>query len=86
MGTQRPDWPPITGSSARSSSGDIRALALLGNIADPEDRKVVALSAVAWVIASRGETYRLMGRYEEALTDFNRAIELDPSDDDYAAK
>src|SRR5262249_44891953 len=26
------------------------------------------------------ETYRLMERYEEALSDFNRAIELDPSD------
>jgi tetratricopeptide (TPR) repeat protein len=25
-------------------------------------------------------------RYDEALADFNRAIELDPSDDDYAAK
>ncbi|NJN86577.1 MAG: tetratricopeptide repeat protein [Leptolyngbyaceae cyanobacterium SL_7_1] len=30
--------------------------------------------ALGW----RGETYRLMKRYEEALQDFNRAIELDP--------
>jgi len=31
----------------------------------------------ASIIASRGETYQLMGRYEEALVDFTRAIELD---------
>jgi tetratricopeptide (TPR) repeat protein len=30
----------------------------------------------AWAIASRGETYRLISQYEAALTDFNRAIEL----------
>ena len=30
------------------------------------------------VIRRRGQTYRLMGRYEEALTDFHRAIELRP--------
>ena len=29
-------------------------------------------------IASRGQTYRLMGRYDEALADLSRAIELDP--------
>ena len=33
----------------------------------------------AWAIAIRGQTYRAMGRYDEALADFNRAIELDPS-------
>ena len=27
-----------------------------------------------------------MGRYDEALADFNRAIELDPGDDDYITK
>jgi hypothetical protein len=27
-----------------------------------------------------------MGRYDEALADFNRAIELDPGDDDYIMK
>ena len=32
----------------------------------------------AWAIAHRGETYYLMKRYEEALTDFNCAIELKP--------
>ena len=32
----------------------------------------------AWAISHRGETYRLMGRYDEALADLNRAIELDP--------
>ena len=32
---------------------------------------------LAWVVAHRGETYCRMGCYEEALTDFDRAIELD---------
>lgn len=31
-----------------------------------------------WAIAHRGETYRLMERYDEALADFNQAIGLDP--------
>jgi tetratricopeptide (TPR) repeat protein len=34
----------------------------------------------------RGLTYRLMGRYDDALADFTRAIELDPSHGDYAVK
>src|SRR5262249_23024555 len=34
----------------------------------------------------RGWTYRVMGRYDEALADFNRAIELDPGDDDHIMK
>jgi tetratricopeptide (TPR) repeat protein len=29
-------------------------------------------------IALRGEAYQAMGRYEEALADFSRLIELDP--------
>jgi len=29
-------------------------------------------------LSGRGETYRLMRRYEEALADFDRAIDLDP--------
>jgi tetratricopeptide (TPR) repeat protein len=33
------------------------------------------------LIRRRGQTYRLMGRYDEALTDFNRAIELQPNAD-----
>jgi tetratricopeptide (TPR) repeat protein len=32
----------------------------------------------------RGLTSRLMGRYDDALADFTRAIELDPSHGDYA--
>ncbi|MCI0643264.1 MAG: tetratricopeptide repeat protein [Chloroflexi bacterium] len=31
----------------------------------------------AWIIAYRGITYREMERHDEALTDFNRAVELD---------
>jgi cytochrome c-type biogenesis protein CcmH/NrfG len=27
-----------------------------------------------------------MGRYEDAVADFTRAIELDPSEDDYAVR
>lgn len=30
-----------------------------------------------WTIALRGETYRRLGRYQEALADLNRAIDLD---------
>jgi tetratricopeptide (TPR) repeat protein len=32
-----------------------------------------------WVIAWRGETYTQLERYDEAVADLNRAIELDPS-------
>jgi tetratricopeptide (TPR) repeat protein len=41
---------------------------------DPDD---------AWAIAHRGETYRLMGCYAEALADFERAIALEPDQDWY---
>ena len=30
------------------------------------------------MVYSRGETYRVLGHYEAALTDLDRAIELDP--------
>ena len=33
-------------------------------------------------IVGCGKTYRLMERYSEAISDFNRAIELDPEDED----
>ena len=33
------------------------------------------------LIRHRGQTYRLMGRYDEALTDFNQALELQPEAD-----
>jgi ferredoxin len=36
---------------------------------DPQDQ---------WAIASGGETYRLMGQFDEALADVNLAIELCP--------
>jgi tetratricopeptide (TPR) repeat protein len=32
-----------------------------------------------WAIANRGLVYRAMERYDDALTDLNRAIELNPS-------
>jgi tetratricopeptide (TPR) repeat protein len=35
----------------------------------------------AWAIAQRGETYRLMGRYDEALADFDRVIALEKEAD-----
>ncbi|MFF8020057.1 tetratricopeptide repeat protein, partial [Streptomyces sp. NPDC007896] len=34
-----------------------------------------------WAIAWRGQAYRALKRYDEALADFNRAIELDPNVD-----
>ena len=37
------------------------------------------ITDLARVIAGRGETYAAMGRSEEALADFTRAIKLDPS-------
>jgi hypothetical protein len=36
-------------------------------------------------MAQRGETHRLMERHDDALADLNRAIGLDPSDEDYTA-
>ncbi len=36
---------------------------------------------MGWVIASRGQTYQSMKRYEEALADFDRAIVLDEKSD-----
>ena len=39
-----------------------------------------------WAIASRGETYRLMGHYDNALTDFNHVIALWPDTDTIAAE
>jgi len=34
----------------------------------------------AWAIASRGQAYLTLKRYDQALADLNRAIELDPDD------
>ena len=39
---------------------------------------------LAWTSAHRGDTYRLTERYDQALASYSRAIELNPSDDDYA--
>ena len=36
-----------------------------------------------WAIANRGETYLMLKLYNEALADFNRAINLDSDDDWY---
>ena len=45
----------------------------------PADR-AIELDPAMLGYPHRGETYRLTGRYEEALADFTRAIELDPGD------
>jgi tetratricopeptide (TPR) repeat protein len=37
-------------------------------------------ASLAVALMDRGESHRLAGRYNDALADFNRAIELDPSD------
>ena len=34
----------------------------------------------AWTTGSRGQAYQAMGRYDEALADFDRALQLDPDD------
>jgi hypothetical protein len=36
----------------------------------------------AWIFAQRGRVRRLMKRYDEALADFDRAIERDPGDEE----
>ena len=37
-------------------------------------------------LTARGLRYLAKGRYDRALADFNRAIELAPGDDDYIMK
>jgi len=46
------------------------------------------LPQYAWAIGSRGQTYRLLGREQEAQADFARAreLELEPAHHDYARK
>src|SRR5258708_6201122 len=41
-------------------------------------RAIELAPGCASAIASRGETYRLMERYDEALADLSRAVDLDP--------
>jgi tetratricopeptide (TPR) repeat protein len=40
--------------------------------------KIVELSPEWASIATRGQVYQAMGRYEEAVADLTRAIDLDP--------
>jgi tetratricopeptide (TPR) repeat protein len=42
-------------------------------------------SALIAALAQRADAYRIMGRYDDALADLNRAIQLRPSDADYYA-
>lgn len=44
------------------------------------------LTNLAGPVLTRRLGPRAMERHDEALADFSRAIELDPSDDDYAVK
>ena len=37
----------------------------------------------AIALGNRGAAYKLMGRYDEAIADFTRAIELDPDNPQY---
>jgi tetratricopeptide (TPR) repeat protein len=41
------------------------------------DRAIALDDTLAWALACRGETHRLMGQYDAALADFDRAIALD---------
>jgi tetratricopeptide (TPR) repeat protein len=43
------------------------------------DRAIAQNPENSWTLAHRGETRRLMGRYDEALADFDRAIALKPA-------
>ncbi len=51
-----------------------------GEAGDDEGARAVYQRVInAEAIGSRGQAYQAMGRYDEALADLNRAIELDPS-------
>jgi tetratricopeptide (TPR) repeat protein len=65
----------LGGSRATAVTSDIHAARL--TLAD-FNRAIELNPGYAWAIARRGDTYRLMERYDEALADLNRALELNP--------
>src|SRR5262252_5546011 len=52
---------------------------LVGDLAEV-NRDIKLHPADAYALSSRGQIYLAVGRYEEALADLDRAIELDASD------
>src|SRR5262245_34767950 len=48
--------------------------------ANGDDGRIPWAEITEWIEAQRGDTHRLMKRYEESLADFTRAIELDEND------
>jgi uncharacterized protein len=80
--------PPADG---RANAAVIRAVARWAGVAPSQVAMVSGAAARhklveidpsdAEVIGGRGETYRLMGRYEEALARCTRALELNPTTD-----
>ena len=70
---------------ARSCLVSIRPVSLTGQAAlYPRLPRSQRSRLVA--IGRRGLTYRMLGRYEDALADFSRAIELDPENAGVAAE
>ncbi len=69
---------PLAGGCASAKSEQEPDLAPVQSEHDVEQLDNV-ITDLARAIAGRGETYAAMGRHEEALADFTRAIKLDPS-------
>ncbi len=69
---------PLGDGHALAESGQERYLAPAPG-KPPVEQLENVFADLARAIAGRGETYAAMGRHEEALADFTRAIELDPS-------
>ncbi|MBC7252278.1 MAG: tetratricopeptide repeat protein, partial [Anaerolineae bacterium] len=71
------DWGErlLQGLDAYRSDDHPQALAFLSALLDEPGLEA---NQRALVLARRGETYRLMEKYDEALADLNRAVELRP--------
>ena len=71
------DRAPLGDGHALAESGQEHYLAPVPS-KPSVDRLENVFADLARAIAARGETYAAMGRHEEALADFTRAVELDP--------
>jgi tetratricopeptide (TPR) repeat protein len=49
-------------------------------------RDIKLRPADAWAISSRGQIYLGLGRYDEALADLDRALELDPDGETFGSR
>jgi tetratricopeptide (TPR) repeat protein len=50
------------------------------------NRDIKLRPADAWGISSRGQIYLGLGRYDEALADLDRALELDPDGETFGSR